>query len=150
MPGLTMILDIARIGLPEIGQKRRRKSSAAKASISPYEVRARNCGASASGEVRRLTPCRIALNRRDFEECKHRRILPFLNAGLSSRSSRVRLGKSTPASAFAGASARQSPLSLPTRAETGGKGIRTPGLLIANETLYQLSYTPEMLFRPRD
>src|SRR5437764_15115584 len=27
-------------------------------------------------------------------------------------------------------------------AETGGKGIRTPGLLIANETLYQLSYTP--------
>ena len=26
---------------------------------------------------------------------------------------------------------------------TGGKGIRTPGLLIANETLYQLSYTPE-------
>jgi hypothetical protein len=25
---------------------------------------------------------------------------------------------------------------------TGGKGIRTPGLLIANETLYQLSYTP--------
>jgi hypothetical protein len=25
----------------------------------------------------------------------------------------------------------------------GGKGIRTPGLLIANETLYQLSYTPE-------
>jgi hypothetical protein len=29
-----------------------------------------------------------------------------------------------------------------TRANTGGKGIRTPGLLIANETLYQLSYTP--------
>ena len=29
----------------------------------------------------------------------------------------------------------------------GGMGIRTPGLLIANETLYQLSYTPE-LFRP--
>src|SRR6516225_3092004 len=26
--------------------------------------------------------------------------------------------------------------------DTGGKGIRTPGLLIANETLYQLSYTP--------
>ena len=26
----------------------------------------------------------------------------------------------------------------------GGKGIRTPGLLIANETLYQLSYTPEV------
>jgi hypothetical protein len=28
------------------------------------------------------------------------------------------------------------------RAKRGGKGIRTPGLLIANETLYQLSYTP--------
>jgi hypothetical protein len=27
----------------------------------------------------------------------------------------------------------------------GGKGIRTPGLLIANETLYQLSYTPKSL-----
>ena len=26
--------------------------------------------------------------------------------------------------------------------DLGGKGIRTPGLLIANETLYQLSYTP--------
>ena len=25
---------------------------------------------------------------------------------------------------------------------SGGMGIRTPGLLIANETLYQLSYTP--------
>jgi hypothetical protein len=24
-------------------------------------------------------------------------------------------------------------------------GIRTPGLLIANETLYQLSYTPNLL-----
>jgi hypothetical protein len=29
--------------------------------------------------------------------------------------------------------------------KTGGKGIRTPGLLIANETLYQLSYTPVYL-----
>ena len=28
------------------------------------------------------------------------------------------------------------------KAKRGGKGIRTPGLLIANETLYQLSYTP--------
>ena len=28
----------------------------------------------------------------------------------------------------------------------GGKGIRTPGLLIANETLYQLSYTPSKSF----
>ena len=31
------------------------------------------------------------------------------------------------------------------RVETGGKGIRTPDLLIANETLYQLSYTPVYL-----
>ena len=45
-------------------------------------------------------------------------------------------------SAFAEATARQSSLSSTTRAKTGGKGIRTPGLLIANETLYQLSYTP--------
>src|SRR5882672_8738359 len=30
-------------------------------------------------------------------------------------------------------------------AKTGGKGIRTPDLLIANETLYQLSYTPNIL-----
>src|SRR6267143_4878576 len=31
----------------------------------------------------------------------------------------------------------------------GGKGIRTPDLLIANETLYQLSYTPELFRLPR-
>ena len=30
----------------------------------------------------------------------------------------------------------------------GGKGIRTPGLLIANETLYQLSYTPSKSLPP--
>jgi hypothetical protein len=30
----------------------------------------------------------------------------------------------------------------------GGKGIRTPDLLIANETLYQLSYTPEIFEKP--
>ncbi len=28
------------------------------------------------------------------------------------------------------------------KADGGGEGIRTPDLLIANETLYQLSYTP--------
>jgi hypothetical protein len=41
-------------------------------------------------------------------------------------------------------------LRQPTR--SGGKGIRTPGLLIANETLYQLSYTPVVgrLARPAD
>ena len=30
-----------------------------------------------------------------------------------------------------------------TQSKSGGKGIRTPDLLIANETLYQLSYTPK-------
>ncbi len=30
----------------------------------------------------------------------------------------------------------------PWLSENGGKGIRTPGLFIANEALYQLSYTP--------
>jgi hypothetical protein len=28
----------------------------------------------------------------------------------------------------------------------GAKGIRTPDLLIANETLYQLSYSPNILY----
>jgi hypothetical protein len=40
------------------------------------------------------------------------------------------------------APARQSSIPLGS-AKTGGKGIRTPDLLIANETLYQLSYTPK-------
>jgi hypothetical protein len=30
----------------------------------------------------------------------------------------------------------------------GAKGIRTPDLLIANETLYQLSYSPNVLWEP--
>jgi hypothetical protein len=34
------------------------------------------------------------------------------------------------------------PTRQPKAFGAGGKGIRTPGLLIANETLYQLSYTP--------
>jgi hypothetical protein len=34
---------------------------------------------------------------------------------------------------------------VPPSAVGGGKGIRTPDLLIANETLYQLSYTPIVL-----
>ena len=46
-------------------------------------------------------------------------------------------------SASAKAPARQSTLAAALRAKTGGKGIRTPDLLIANETLYQLSYTPQ-------
>jgi hypothetical protein len=48
-------------------------------------------------------------------------------------------------SAFTKVTARQSTLSAALRAKTGGKGIRTPDLLIANETLYQLSYTPEAM-----
>jgi hypothetical protein len=51
-------------------------------------------------------------------------------------------------SAFAKAPARQSTLFATLRAKTGGKGIRTPDLLIANETLYQLSYTPEVFRLP--
>lgn len=31
------------------------------------------------------------------------------------------------------------------RPSGGAKGIRTPDLLIANETLYQLSYSPNVL-----
>ncbi len=34
---------------------------------------------------------------------------------------------------------------IPLRGIGGGMGIRTPDLLIANETLYQLSYTPNMI-----
>ena len=33
---------------------------------------------------------------------------------------------------------------IPLRGIGGGMGIRTPDLLIANETLYQLSYTPNV------
>ena len=34
----------------------------------------------------------------------------------------------------------------PARQDGGGKGSRTPDLLIANETLYQLSYTPSKTY----
>src|SRR5438067_11149624 len=44
--------------------------------------------------------------------------------------------------ASAEAPAWQPSLFAAIQAKSGGKGIRTPGLLIANETLYQLSYTP--------
>ena len=60
--------------------------------------------------------------------------------GTPSRSSRRDSGER---SAFADAAARQSSLRTTLRAKTGGKGIRTPGLFIANEALYQLSYTPK-------
>ena len=67
--------------------------------------------------------------------------------GLPSRSS-LRLRDKVNVSAFAKATARQSSFSAALRAKTGGKGIRTPDLLIANETLYQLSYTPEIFQLP--
>src|SRR5213075_3315995 len=44
--------------------------------------------------------------------------------------------------ASAEAPAWQPSLFAAIQGKSGGKGIRTPGLLIANETLYQLSYTP--------
>jgi hypothetical protein len=39
------------------------------------------------------------------------------------------------------------PMAVPARVRCrgGAKGIRTPDLLIANETLYQLSYSPKSL-----
>ena len=43
----------------------------------------------------------------------------------------------------------ESAVEKPRFGDGGGKGIRTPDLLIANETLYQLSYTPTSL-RPVD
>ena len=49
--------------------------------------------------------------------------------------SRIALSK-IPQIPLRGAAASQNPQS------GGGKGIRTPGLFIANEALYQLSYTP--------
>ena len=76
----------------------------------------------------------FALKNVNVEEFRH-------GIGLPSRSS-PRTRCKVNVSAFAKATARQSPLSPTARAKTGGKGIRTPGLLIANETLYQLSYTP--------
>ena len=46
--------------------------------------------------------------------------------------------------ASAEAPAWQPSLFAAIQGKSGGKGIRTPGLLIANETLYQLSYTPTL------
>lgn len=66
----------------------------------------------------------------------------FLILGLPSRSSLRSFSELTicpPSLKLRRDSLRSSPA---TRAKSGGKGIRTPGLLIANETLYQLSYTP--------
>lgn len=82
-----MILDIAQIALLEIDQKMQRKSSAAKVSISLCEGLAPNCNALASEASRESSPYRIVLHRLGFEERKHRGTLPFLDAGLPSRSS---------------------------------------------------------------
>jgi len=82
-----MILDIAQIALPEIGQKIQRKFSGAKVSISLCEGLAPNCGALASEASRQSSPYKIVPHRRGSEERKHKRTLPFLNAGLPSRSS---------------------------------------------------------------
>lgn len=38
----------------------------------------------------------------------------------------------------------------PVKKDGGGKGIRTPGLFIANEALYQLSYTPTVFLAAAD
>src|SRR5262249_37524354 len=57
---------------------------------------------------------------------------------LQNRSSPPRLCCAMTVSGFAKSAERQTPRLF----GSGGKGIRTPGLLIANETLYQLSYTP--------
>ncbi len=51
-------------------------------------------------------------------------------------------------SVFRGAVARDE--FLRQARDGGGKGIRTPDLLIANETLYQLSYAPDPSLRPRN
>ena len=45
--------------------------------------------------------------------------------------------------------AATSGVTAPKAFGAGGKGIRTPGLLIANETLYQLSYTPGTFSRAK-
>jgi len=64
------------------------------------------------------------------------RMMSFAEQQLSLRDVAVEL-RSHPLAAF-GLHFFQSPAAL----DGGGKGIRTPGLVIANDALYQLSYTP--------
>jgi hypothetical protein len=73
----TMILDIAQIALPELGQKIQRKFSDAKASIWLCGELALNCDASASWASRQLRLNRTVPDPHGFEECKRRRTLPF-------------------------------------------------------------------------
>jgi hypothetical protein len=72
-----MILDIAQIALPEIGQKIQRKFSGAKVSIWQCGELALNCDASASWASRQLGLNRTVPDPHGFEECKRRRTLPF-------------------------------------------------------------------------
>jgi hypothetical protein len=72
-----MILDIAQIALPEIGQKIQRKFSSAKVSIWLCGELALNCDASASWASRQSGLNRTVPDPHNFEECKRKRILPF-------------------------------------------------------------------------
>src|SRR5438876_8450087 len=100
----------------------------------------RDCALSNVNEDPASNPCRIGLDRFRFAARKRKRNSPF--SRMPSRSSRDFCGKAKNVR-LREASARQSTPVATVRRKTGGKGIRTPDLLIANETLYQLSYTPE-------
>ena len=78
-----MILDIAQIALPEIGQKIQRKFSGAKVSIWQCGELALNCDASASWASRQLGLNRTVPDPHGFEECKRRRTSPFLSPWLA-------------------------------------------------------------------
>ena len=140
MPARMRILSNVQIVRPGLHQETRHKLSGSMAGISRCEELCRHCDPLYGCADPQSGLCRSGQIRSRFEECKRKRSLSY--TGLPSRSSRrwhatsneVRLRQGS------GASLRSR---LTTRAKTGGKGIRTPGLLIANETLYQLSYTPE-------
>src|SRR5207249_2051170 len=76
--------------------------------------------------------------------CKHDADAVQITPRTESLRSRNTLPSSSTLTRFVGGPAisLQYPAGDHDDTETGGKGIRTPGLLIANETLYQLSYTP--------
>ena len=122
-----------------------RKFSGAKVSIWSYGELALHCGASAEWANRQSNPYRIVPGPHGSAERKRRKTFSFLSVGLPNPSSprlcctvkRVRLRYG-------------SGVTDPKAFGSGGKGIRTPGLLLANETLYQLSYTPRSSFGARD
>ena len=72
-----MILDIAQILLPEIGQKIQRKFSGAKVSIWLCGELALNCDASASWPSRQLGLNRTVPGSYCFEGRKRKRTLPL-------------------------------------------------------------------------